>query len=402
MSQAHFSDTAKLDPALAGKLANTGFIFGGIGLVASLVGGFTQGDESRRQFFFSWLAAYMTFVTITAGALFFVVLHHLVRASWSTALRRTAENIAANMPLMAVLFVPVLLGMHDIYHWTHHDVVESDPVLRAKSGYLNPTAFIVRSVIYLGLWIVIARFYRKNSVAQDETGDPAINFKLRWWAPLSTLAFALSISFAAFDWSMSTDPHWFSTIYGVVTFAGGVMAFFATVALASLWYTKNGALTRTLTVDNFHDVGKLMWGFMVFWTYTSFSQYFLIWYGNIPEETVWYTIRQSNGWMGPFLLLIVGHFIAPFWILMSRHMKRSRTMLGLGATWLLAMHYLDHYVMVMPNLHHHFHFHWLDLTCLMAVGGLSLGLWARRSGSANIVPVKDPQLNASMEYENAV
>ena len=402
MSHAHFNDSAKLDPALAGKLANTGFIFGGIGLVASLAGAFTQGDEGQKQFYYSWLAAYMAVVTLTAGALFFVVLHHLVRASWSTALRRTAENIAANMPLMAVLFLPIVFGMHDIYHWSHAEAVEADPVLKIKAPYLNPVGFVVRAAVYLGLWIAIAHFYRKNSIAQDETGDKAINFKLRWWAPLSTLAFALTISFAAFDWSMSTDPHWFSTIFGVVNFAGGMMSFFAALALICLWYTKNGALTRTLTVDNFHDVGKLMWGFMIFWTYTSFSQYFLIWYGNIPEETVWYQIRQQGGWMGPFMLLIFGHFIAPFWLLMSRHMKRNRTVLAAGATWLLAMHYLDHYVMVMPNLHHHFAFHWLDITCLMAVGGLALGAWARRSSQANLVPVKDPQLNASMEYENAV
>jgi hypothetical protein len=180
MSHAHFNDSAKLDPALAGKLANTGFIFGGIGLVASLAGAFTQGDEGQKQFYYSWLAAYMAVVTLTAGALFFVVLHHLVRASWSTALRRTAENIAANMPLMAVLFLPIVFGMHDIYHWSHADAVEADPVLKIKAPYLNPVGFVVRAAVYLGLWIAIAHFYRKNSIAQDETGDKAINFKLRW------------------------------------------------------------------------------------------------------------------------------------------------------------------------------------------------------------------------------
>ncbi len=213
---------------------------------------------------------------------------------------------------------------------------------------------------------------------------------------------SLTISFAAFDWSMSTSPHWFSTIYGVFTFAGGMMGTFACLALGTLWLTGRGALTTTLTVDNFHDVGKLMFGFMVFWTYTGFSQYFLIWYGNIPEETVYYVARQNEGWMSVFMLLVFGHFIAPFWILMSRHMKRNRSMLGAGAAWLLLMHYMDHYFMVMPVLHPHLAFHWMDLTCLLGIGGLFVAFWAKRTVKYNLVPVKDPQLTAAMGYENAV
>jgi len=397
-----FRDNPKLDPALAGSLVKGGYAIGGLALLISVAGGFAGGEETRKQFFFSYLAAYMPFVTITVCAMFFSVLHHLVRASWSTAVRRVAENIAGNIPLMAVLFIPVLLGMHDLYHWSHHDAVEHDPILKAKSSYLNPAFFVARAVVFFVIWFAIQHFFRKNSLAQDESGDASLTFKMRRLAPVSTLLFALTISFAAFDWSMSTSPHWFSTIYGVFTFAGGMMGFFAALALAILWITSRGALTGTLTVDNFHDVGKLMWGFMVFWTYTGFSQYFLIWYGNIPEETVYYVIRQNNGWMSVFLLMVIGHFFAPFWILMSRHMKRSRAVLGAGAFWLLLMHYMDHYFMVMPVLHHHLHFHWLDLTTLVAVGGLFVAAWAQRTVKHNLVPVKDPQLLASMGYENAV
>lgn len=397
-----FRDNAKLDPALAGSLIKGGYAAGGLALLASIGIGFAGGDEGKKQFFFSWLAAYMPFVTIAVCALFFSVLHHLVRASWSTAVRRVAENIAGNIPMMAVLFIPILLGMGDLYHWSHHDAVEHDAVLKAKSGYLNTGFFIGRAVFFFLVWTFLQHFFRSNSLKQDETGDVELTFKMRKLAPVATLLFAITISFAAFDWSMSTSPHWFSTIYGVFTFAGGMMAMFASMALATLWITGRGALGTTLTVDNFHDVGKLMWGFMVFWTYTGFSQYFLIWYGNIPEETIYFTIRQNNGWMSVFLLMVIGHFIAPFWIMMSRHMKRSRAMLGAAAAWLLLMHYMDHYFMVMPVLHEHLHFHWLDVTCLISMTGFFVAGWAQRTVKHNLVPVKDPQLLASMGYENAV
>ncbi|MSP72467.1 MAG: hypothetical protein EXR76_09870 [Myxococcales bacterium] len=397
----HFSDNPKLDPVVGASLTRIGYGLGVAGLLVSLGLGFGV-EGNQKQFYFSWLTAFLWMVTLTAGALFFVVLHHLVRANWSTALRRTAENIAANMPLMALLFVPVLIGSSDLFHWSHADVVAADPSLQYKSGYLNMPFFIGRAVVFLILWIAIAFFYRKHSLAQDESGDVGLTFKMRRFAPVATLVWAMSLTFAMFDWSMSLDPHWFSTIYGVINFAGSMMACYAALALASLWLTKNGALTRTYTVDNFHDVGKLMWGFTIFWTYTSFSQYFLIWYGNIPEETIWFVVRQSNGWMALFLTLVLGHFIFPFWFLMSRHMKRGRKTLGIGAVWLLLMHYCDHYVMVMPNLHHHLHFHILDVTCLVAIGGLSVGAWAQRTAKVNLVPIKDPQLDASMSYDNAV
>ena len=151
---------------------------------------------------------------------------------------------------------------------------------------------------------------------------------MRWWAPLSTLAFALSVTYAAFDWIMSLNPHWFSTMFGVIIFAGSMISAFAMLILLGTWLQKNAALSTTLTPGIFHDAGKLMWGFIIFWTYTSFSQYFLIWYGNIPEETEWYLIRMNGGWEKMGVLVIFGHFIFPFWVLLSRHMKRNRKVLA--------------------------------------------------------------------------
>lgn len=394
-----FTDDPKVDPAIAQKLFKMGIGVGvvGLGITAATL---AMGDEGRHQFFFSWLTAFVFFTTIALGALFFTILHHLVRASWSAGWRRTAENLAGNLPLMAVLFIPVLVGLHDIYHWTHADAVATDTILQWKEPYLNTSFFVIRAVIFFGVWIAMAMFFRKNSVKQDESGDIALTFRMRWWAPICTLVFALTLTFAHFDWVMSLDPHWFSTIFGLVIFAGAMMSCYATLALIGLWYTKNGILENTLTKGNIHDAAKMMFGFTVFWAYVSFSQYYLIWYGNIPEETAWYYLRFNEGWGWVGVAVLFGHFMIPFWFLMSRHMKRSRTALTIGVVWMLIMHFVDLYYMIMPTLHHHFAPHWADLTALLGMGGLFVAFFARRLGTDAVVAYRDPQLDASMRYDN--
>ncbi|MGC6416973.1 MAG: hypothetical protein ACON3Z_07635 [Bradymonadia bacterium] len=393
-----FVDQPKMDPQLAGKGFKLGLVLAVVGLGAAFGG---LAVESKEQFFYSWLIAGMTFTTISLGCLFVVLVHHITGAMWSTTIRRLAENIAAALPYMALIMLPVLfLGMHDLYHWTHGDAVDKDAILQSKSGYLNSLFFTIRMFVYFGLWVVIARFYRKHSVRQDETGDVAHTFKMRWWSPLSILAFALSVSYAGFDWIMSLDPHWFSTMFGVIIFAGSMVSGFATLGLFALWLTKNNTLKNTITEWNFHDCAKLMWGFVIFWTYTSFSQYFLIWYGNIAEETAWYHVRMDHGWDRIGILLILGHFALPFWVLLSRHMKRNRLAFGLVAAWMIFMHYLDLYYMAMPNLHHHLHFTWLDAACFVGIGGVFLAAVMKVSGKDAIVAHRDPQLHASMNYDN--
>jgi hypothetical protein len=302
---------------------------------------------------------------------------------------------------MALVMLPVLfIGMHDLYHWTHADAVKADHILQIKAGYLNTIFFVVRALVYFALWILIAWFYRRNSVRQDETGDVGLSFRMRWWAPLSTLAFALFISYAGFDWIMSLDPHWFSTMFGVVIFGGSMVSGFATLGLLCLWLTKNNTLKNTITEWNLHDCAKLMWGFIVFWSYVSFSQYFLIWYGNIAEETAWYYTRMHHGWERVGLLLIFGHFVLPFLVLLSRHMKRNRYAFGIVAAWMIFMHYIDLFYMAMPNLHHHVHFSWVDAACFVGIGGVFLAAVMRSSSKDAIVAHRDPCLVASMNYDN--
>lgn len=400
-----FSGNTHVSEAVA-KRANTfGLICAVVGLGASFAGGLMGGDEhAHHQFYFSWLTAFAFFTTLSLGGLFFTILHHLVRASWSTSLRRVAENLSMNIILMAVASLVLVMGFGDVYHWTHIDPA-TDPFFKVKEPYLNVQFFSIRAVVFFALWIGLAFFFRGNSVKQDgsksEAEASSFNFKMRKLAPLSMLTFALTLTFFAFDWLMSLDPHWFSTMFGVYIFAGTAVSLFATLITAVLWLTRNEVVSSdALTVGVFHDAGKLMFGFVVFWTYITFSQYFLIWYANIPEEIGWFMHRAQGGWENIALLLAVGHFALPFWVIMSRHVKRNRFMLGLTAAWMLIMHFVDLYFIVMPTHHHHLHLHWLDLSTFVGLGGVFLMgfvYWSKRDA---IIAHKDPQLTASMGYDN--
>jgi hypothetical protein len=394
-----FTDDTKMDATLAASASTKWLGIIGLGVLGSAYGFFVD----QAQFFFSYLNAFMFAVTLALGCLFFVIIHHLVRASWSTGFRRLAENYAANLPLLLLLFIPVAFGHHDLYHWSHEGITEIDPLIAAKSGYLNTAFFFGRALFFFAIWILMIRFFRKNSVKQDETGDTALTFKMRWWSPLCMIGWALSITFAGFDWLMSLDPHWFSTMFGVIIFAGSVVTCFAILNITGLWLTKNGVLANTLTMGNFHDAAKLMFGFTCFWAYTSFSQYFLIWYGNIPEETAWFHLRLNEGWENVALLLVFGHFILPFWFLMSRHMKRNRFALGVAAVWMLLIHYIDLFFMIQPTHMHHFGFSWIvsSVSTLMVVGGLCVYMTLRRMTKDAVVAHRDPQLTASMNYDNS-
>jgi hypothetical protein len=394
-----------LSEGVAKRAQTIGLVCAVLGLGASFGGGLMGGtDELHHQFYFSWLTAFAFFTTLSLGGLFFTILHHLVRASWSAGLRRIAENLSMNIIIMALAAGVLAMGFGDVYHWTHINPAE-DPFFAVKEPYLNVPFFAGRAVAFFAIWMGLAFFFRSNSVAQDKAGSDVeaavFNHKMRKLAPVAMLSFALTLTFFAFDWLMSLDPHWFSTMFGVYIFAGTVVALFATLITSVLWLTRNEQVSpEVLTTGVFHDAGKLMFGFIVFWTYITFSQYFLIWYANIPEETGWFIHRSHGGWENIGLLIAVGHFALPFWVIMSRHVKRNRFMLGVTALWMLVMHFIDLYFVIMPTHHEHLHFHWLDLTTFVGLGGaflMGFVFWCKRDA---IIAHKDPQLTASMGYDN--
>lgn len=379
-----------------GNFARIAYAVGLIGVVASLLGFALD----RQQFYFSWLTAFVFWFTLAAGGLFFTMLHHLTGATWSVVLRRLSEAVMSMVPYMAIAFLPLLPGIADLYHWSHADAVIHDELLQKKSVYLNVPFFVTRQIIYFAVWTLLAALLNKYSRLQDKGPDrPLADRFIKISAP-GMIAFAITITFASFDWLMSLEPHWYSTIFGVYIFSGALVAIISFLSLFLLALRRRGILENEVTVEHYHDLGRLLFAFMVFWAYMAFSQYFLIWYGNIPEETIWMRNRWEGAWRTISLLLVFGHFIVPFFILITRVAKRRLFTLGVLAGWLLFMHLVDVYWVVMPNLHHDFHFSWLDLTTLIAIGGLFMGrLWQIYS-SRPLVPVGDPKLKSSMEMVN--
>ena len=337
------TDTYRLSDK--GSFGTRALIAGVAGLAVSAVGWYLDAP----RFYHAYLVAFTYWVSLALGALFFTMLHHLTGATWSTVLRRLSESLTASLPLMAIFSFPILFGSHDLYHWTHAEAIAHDPMLAAKSGYLNMTFFIIRLVVYFVVWSWLAHRLYRLSVAM-ETGNVAENqAKLRSTSAYGMVIFAFTITLAGFDWLMSLDPHWYSTIFGVYYFAGGLLGVVCLLTVLSLWLRGKGVLKGLVSHEHYHDLGKLIFGFIIFWAYIGFSQYLLIWYADIPEETVWYLDRWEGSWKTVSLLILFGHFAVPFVVMVFRNVKRMLGLLGFMAVWLLVMHWVDLYWLILPT-----------------------------------------------------
>jgi hypothetical protein len=362
------------------------------------------GGDPRRAWA-GYLVAFFFFLTVALGGLFFVLVHHVTRAGWGVVVRRLAEHLAATLPLFALLFAPLALGAEQLFPWFDGAAAAGDELLAAKAPWLAPGFFWARAALYLGCWGLLAWWFRRRSLAQDAAGDPAITRRLQALSAPALLVFAVTITFASFDWIMSLDPHWYSTIFGVYVFAGSAMAVFATLALAAMFLERGrrrgGPLAGLVNAEHYHDLGKLLFAFVVFWAYIAFSQFMLIWYGNLPEETVWYAHRWEHGWRGVSIALAVVHFAIPFFALLPRATKRRRGLLAAAALWLLAAHYLDLYWLVMPAVSPESPAPGLaHLAAFAGVGGLFVAVWARLVVGRAVIPLGDPRLAESLSFEN--
>jgi hypothetical protein len=358
------------------------------------------GAADPKQFFFSWLVSFLFFLSLALGALFFVLIQYAVQGGWGIVLRRIGETTFATLPLMAALFLPVLLGLRDLYSWAAPGA-EHDALLRWKAPYLNVPFFLVRAALYFGSWSLIALLYYRGSRGQDVTGDPGVSARLRRLAGPAIIVLALTQTFTSFDWIMSLSPHWYSTIFGVYFFAGSFVGFIALLSVVVVAMRRAGLLDTVISAEHLHDIGKLLFAFTAFWAYIAFSQFFLMWYANLPEETIWYKARIEGSWMQVSLLLMAGHFVAPFFYLMGRSVKRKGATLAAGGAWLLAMHFVDLYWQVMPTLHPEgLRPSLLDISALLAVGGcfVAAASWLMRRHA--LVPLRDPRLAESLAFEN--
>ena len=359
------------------------------------------GLSNPKQVYFSWLVSFMFFLSLGLGALFFVLIQYAAQGGWGIALRRIGETTFVTIPVMAALFLPVLLGLHDLYEWSHAEALEHDALLRWKEPFLNVPFFLIRAALYFGLWSFIALLYYRGSRGQDTTGDPAVSARLRRLAGPAIIVLALTQTFASIDWIMSLTPHWYSTIFGVYFFAGSFVGFIALLSVVAVALCRAGLLDTVITAEHLQDVGKLLFGFTAFWAYIAFSQFFLIWYANLPEETIWYKARLEGSWLTISLLLMAGHFVVPFFYLMGRAVKRRGVTLAVGGAWILAMHYVDIYWQVMPTLHPEgFSPSLSDVAAFVTVGGCFVAATSWLMRRQALVPLRDPRIAESLAFEN--
>lgn len=392
--------------SLWAKLPTIGGAMGAIGLGATLAAAMGAGKDRAM---FSYLWAFEVALSLALGGLGWIMIDHVARTGWSTVIRRIPETMAMTLPLFAILFIPIAtIGYHSLYPWTH----ETDEILLKKRWFLSDGFFYGRAVLYLVVWSGLARFFYTRSTKMDETADPAARDAMTrsMWkmAGPGILLWALTLSFAAIDWMMSLQPHWYSTIFGVYYFAGAILSFFAFTVLVSLGLQRAGLLKEAITTEHYHDMGKLVFGYTVFWAYIAFSQFMLIWYANIPEETIFYLVRVHGGWEWISYGLPVAHFGVPFFFLLSRQIKRNKKLLAAGACWMLLMHIIDLYWLIMPNFgahgegshESHFALAWTDFAALIGVVGAFLGVFGYFLRRNKVIAINDPRLPESLAHEN--
>ena len=394
MSQTDFHYQKKELPA---SLSRLGIIIFVVGTVLSLLAFFV--DQERA--IFNYLVTYMMIVSIGLGSLFLIALEYIAGADWSTPIRRIPEFFAMLLPVLLVLVIPLLVFNHDLFHWAHKEAVADDKILQGKAPYLNVTFFIVRTFVFIGLWSLFYWMMIRNSRKQDETKDQTLTKKNIRLGAIFIPVFALSITFTAIDFMMSLEPHWFSTIYGVYYFAGTVVAALAAITIAVLLLKEKGYFSPWMTDDHLFSLGALMFAFINFWAYIAFSQFMLIWYADLPEETFWYLIRWKDGWVFISILLMIANFFVPYFALLTQPSKMNPKRLKFIAVWLLFAHLLDIFWLVMPNMgsmKNGYVFSWIDLVFPIAGTGLVILVFAFAAKKVNLIPIGDPKLKRGIDF----
>jgi hypothetical protein len=369
------------------QLRNRALIAGIAAAVVCLIGA----ALNSPQFYRSYLVAYLFWLGIGLGCLPLLMLHHLVGGVWGFLLRRTLEAGTRTLPLLALLLLPVLFGIHHLYEWSHPDVVSANAALQHKSAYLNPIFFVARAVLYFGAWIVFAFFLNRWSAEQDRTANPLIVRRLQLLSGPGIVMYVLTITFAAFDWAMSIEPHWYSTMYGLLFVVGQVLSTLAFVIPVVAFVVADEDETRPyFSRDVFHDLGNLMLAFTMLWAYMSFSQFLIIWSANLPEEIPWYLRRGNHGWQWVAAALALFHFAVPFLLLLARGNKKKRRILARIAIAILVMRFVDLLWTVQPSFRPVAGVHWLDVAAWIAIGGLWLWAFFGQLPARPLLPLHDP------------
>ncbi|PYQ99040.1 MAG: hypothetical protein DMF95_22025 [Acidobacteria bacterium] len=379
-------------PELAGHQRRL-LIAGGVGAAVSLAGLFFD----VRQFLQSYLMAYMLCLGVTLGCLALGMVHQLSGGAWGVVIRRPIGAAARVLPVMTLLFLPIAFGMNRLYGWTNADLVAHDEALQHKHLYLNTPFFLVRAAVYFLVWNGLSYFLNAWSLEQDRTAEPRLARRMQRLSGGGLLAYGLTITFASFDWLMSLEPHWFSTIYGVLIVGGQGLSALAFLTAALVWLSRRPPLNRIVVPAHFHDLGNLMLAFVMLWAYFSFSQYLIIWSGNLPVEISWYLHRLQTGWRAVGLTLILFHFSAPFVVLLSRRAKREPDLLVKVAIGILIVRLIDLFWLIAPEFHQNGIFvSWLDVVLPLTLGSIWLACFIRQLRGRPLLPVHDPEFESAL------
>lgn len=377
-------------PAEISRLQRVALIAGVIGLVVLAVGLAVD----REQFWRSYLTGYLFWLGIPVGSLALLMLQHLTGGGWGMVIRRVLEASTRTLSLMFVLFLPILLGVHSLYEWTHQEVIDAHPALKEKTRlYLNPTFFSIRAILFFAIWLLLAFFLNRWSLEQDRSANREVTKKMRVLSGPGMILFVLTVTFAAIDWVMSLDPEWSSTIFGLLFVAAWALSALAFTVAILAWLAKREPMATVVAPLHFHDLGKLLLALVMLWAYFSYSQYLIIWSGNLPEEITWYLPRTRGVWGGIALAVVLLHFALPFLFLLSRRFKRNPNKLVVVAVLILIMRYVDLLWVIVPNFSHEaFHLSWMYFVAPLGFGGVWLAFFFRQLGMRPLMPTNDPQL----------
>ena len=383
------ANPAPLDLSKWRKLPNWLMGVGGLGVLLG-----AAIPALRQQFAFSWLLAFMLFLSLCLGGLFLVLMHHLFDAGWSVPIRRLCEHLACLLPVMGILFLPIAVLAPKMYPWMKLALAgHPDHALRAKLPLFTLPMFYLVAAFCFGVWWLLSRGLRHWSLKQDETGSAECSYKMRLYSYWGIFAFAITLSLAAIMWVKALYHEWFSTMYGVYYFAGSVWMTLATVYLATALLKRQGPLREVAQQVQFYFLGSLLLAFTVFYAYIHFAQYFIIWNANMPEETFWYVIREKGSWWDIGMVIVFGHFALPFLALLRIDAKLALPVMVPLCVWAWLMHFCDLSFNIMPILHpDNFVLHWLDLACVAFIGGVLSKVFLKALNGHPAYPQKDPRI----------
>ncbi|MFZ0038172.1 MAG: hypothetical protein WAK91_12160 [Candidatus Acidiferrales bacterium] len=362
-----------------------------VGLLALLTSS-TLFLRNPVQFYRSYLLAYVFWIGFPLGSMAILMLHHLTGGEWGLPIRRPLEAATRTFPLMLILFLPLIFGLKTLFPWAHPGGLGSDPIMKFKRMYLNPNFFMARVVIYFLVWFTLSYFLNKWSAEQDETGDPVLAKRLEGMSGPGLILYGLTTTYAAMDWIMSLQPNWYSTIFGMIYMMVGVLGAMSVAILVARMLSNYEPMAAVVTPDQFNDLGNLLLAFVMLWAYLSFSQFLIIWSGNLPKEISWYVVRAEGGWARLAVFLIIFHFAIPFLLLLQRGVKRQMKALAIVAGALIFISFVDVFWLVVPAFEPGGpRLHPFDLTLPIAIGGLWVASYAWQLKRRPVLPLHDPR-----------